>query len=122
MSYIRNFERPLRRVLFIPMLVIVAAAMFTVAFTIGMPWWGYALVFIAVICSIPFLSDKEDEPIEQAKAEYLEYLSTCSLQDMAKVVNDPNRPGETKAMIREHLNKNHAGWHEQLEVAEPARC
>jgi tRNA(Phe) wybutosine-synthesizing methylase Tyw3 len=52
----------------------------------------------------------------------MDYLKSCSLREMVKVVNDPNRPERTKVLIRNHLNESHPGWHEQLDVAAPAKC
>lgn len=122
MSYIKNFEWPSQRTLYIPFFILLTAAMLTVAFTLGMPWWGYVIYFVIAICAMPYLVDKEHEPVERAKASYRDYLNGCSLQELAKVVNDPNRPNETKALIREHLNAKHAGWHEQINISVPVNC
>lgn len=122
MSYVKNLEAPPQRFLSIPFVVLLTVAMAVVAFTVGMPWWGWALTLGAALVGAPILVHKEYEPIRTAEREYHDYLKTCSLREMAQVVNDPNRPERTKALVRYHLNESHPGWHEQIDIAQPIKC
>lgn len=116
MDYIQNFEPPAQRFLSTPFVILLVVIMTAVAFTVGMPWWGWVVAMVAGVFGGPYFVDREYAPVKKAKSEYLNYLTFCSLQELARVVNDSNRPARTKALVRHHLDKAHPGWHEQINV------
>lgn len=114
MSYIKNFEPPSPRFLSTPFIILLVVIIASVSLSVGMPWWAWVVATVAGVFGGPYFVDREYAPVRTAKNEYLDYLSSCSLQELARVVNDPNRPTQTKALVRHHLDKVHPGWHEQL--------
>ncbi|TXI34031.1 MAG: hypothetical protein E6Q69_05005 [Aquipseudomonas alcaligenes] len=122
MNYVKNFESPAAHFLAVPFVILLAVVMFSVAFTVGLPWWGYLLALMVGVFCGPYLAHKEYEPIRAAEREYMGNLKSLPLRELAKVVNDPNRPERTKALVRTFLNESHPGWHEQIDLAAPANC
>jgi ABC-type bacteriocin/lantibiotic exporter with double-glycine peptidase domain len=122
MCYVKNFEPPSQRYLVLPFVILLIVIIAVVSVTAGMTWLAWCAVMLIVCAISPILGRKEHEPIRKAETEYLEYLQSCSLREMVKLVNDPSRPYQTKHIVRYHLDLTHPGWHEQVDVTAPAQC
>jgi hypothetical protein len=114
--YVNDYKHPATVGLALPGLIALSVAFGWLNALYSPPGWFLLPAIVLGLVVTFLLCAWDDRPVHAAKTQYATYLQSCSTGDLSVVVNDPNRPVITKALIRSYLDEQRPGWHTQLQV------